>query len=98
MASSRLASLPNLTSATTNTAADVANLDQKTFWVVGTFVATAQIQISPDNVHFVNTGAALTAPGSLALPATTRFARLSVNPYTSGTVESLIEGQVTFPA
>lgn len=93
MAISQIASLPNITSATFNVGMDCSVQDTKSFWVLGTFVATAQVQISPDNLTYVNTGAPVTAPGVVTLPTTTRFARLNVTAYTSGTVQSLIEGQ-----
>jgi hypothetical protein len=67
-------------------AIDVANLDRKAVYCDGTFVGTAQIQISPDatGTRWFNEGAAFTAAGVLEITKPARRMRVNVTAWTSG--------------
>jgi hypothetical protein len=84
--------LADLAAVAANAGVQVGDLETSALWVVGTFVGTAQVQISPDNVNWVDEGAALTTPGRVSIPGDAQFVRVNVTAYTSGTVESVVTG------
>lgn len=92
---SRRAELDDLIATGFNAGVDCSTLDSKRMWIVGTFVGTVQVEISPDDVAYIAEGVALTAPGDVALPADTRFARANCTAFTSGVIESQVTGLVT---
>jgi len=84
--------LADLAAVAVNAGINVSDLETADMWVTGTFVATAQVQLSPDNVSWIDEGAALTAPGRVSIPKAAKFVRVSCTAYTSGTVESDVTG------
>ncbi len=86
--------LTDLTGTGQNAGVTISDLESSTMWVVGTFVATAQVQVSPDGTNWVNEGSALTAPGRVLLTSEEgKQARIDVTAFTSGTIESIITGK-----
>lgn len=71
----------------------ISDLDVSSFWVLGTFAGTGQIEVSPDNVNWIAEGATFTVPVKRALPADAVFARLNVTAFTSGAFESQVTGR-----
>ena len=69
----------------------VAEFSKMTVFLIGTFVATVQFQISPDGTTWMDIGAALTAPGFVELPVCEEV-RADVTAFTSGDPEGLITG------
>ncbi len=84
--------LADLTGTGQNAGIVVNDLETAAIWIVGTFVATAQVQISPDGTNWVDEGAALTAPGRVSIPADANQVRVDCTAYTSGTIESVVTG------
>lgn len=82
----------DLTATGQNAGVEVSDLETAHYWVVGTFVGTLQVQISPDGTNWVNEGSALTAPGYVAIPAAAKQVRGDCTAYTSGTIEGVITG------
>ena len=69
------------------------DLEEASYWVVGTFVGTGQIEVSPDDVDFIAEGATFTVPVKRTLPTDAKFARLNVTAFTSGAFESQLSGR-----
>jgi len=84
--------LADLTSQAANVGVQCGDLEVAAMWVVGTFVGTWQMQISPDNTNWIDEGSSDTVPGRVVIPADAQFARIDVTAFTSGTFESLITG------
>jgi hypothetical protein len=85
--------LADVGSQTNNVATDLSALNPASMWIVGTFAGTIQVQVSADGTTFVSQGSPVTAPAQVALPADTKFARINVTAYSSGTVKSLVVGR-----
>lgn len=71
-------------------AIDLSKYDRKTVYVDGTFVATVQIQISPDadpaSTRWFNEGAAITTTGAtLEITKPCKRMRANTTAFTSGT-------------
>jgi hypothetical protein len=75
-----------------NAGINVSDLETANYWVTGTFVGTLQVQVSPDNVNWVNQGSALTAPGTISIPASAQYVRGNCTAYTSGTISGVVTG------
>ena len=84
--------LADLTGTGQNAGVEVSDLESSAVWIVGTFVGTAQMQVSPDGTNWVDEGAALTTPGKVAVPDYVKQVRVDCTAYTSGTIESLVTG------
>jgi hypothetical protein len=72
---------------------DVSVIDFKTVYIFGTFVATLQVQISPDGTNWFNAGSPFTASGYMDLNSITKKIRISVTAYTSGTPSYTVMGR-----
>jgi hypothetical protein len=79
--------LPTLSGADPGAGAssDVSTLGEKTVQVVGTFVATLQLEGSDDNTNWGSLGLPITAPGFYVIPALCEHMRVNVTAYTSQT-------------
>ena len=75
-----------------NAGVHVGDLETADVWVVGTFVGTLQVQVSPDGTNWVNEGSALTAPGKISIPKAAKQVRGDCTAYTSGTIEMVVTG------
>jgi len=84
--------LADLAAVAQNAGVQVGDLETADVWIVGTFAGTLQVQVSPDNVNWVNEGAALTAPGKVSIPAAAQFVRGDCTSYTSGTISMVVTG------
>ena len=87
--------LADLTGTGQNAAVNVEDLESGSVWVHGTFVGTAQVQVSPRlaSPSWVNEGSALTVPGRIAIPAGTALVRIDCTAFTSGDIESTAAGR-----
>lgn len=83
-------------SASAGTPSDVSMYDRKAVFVDGTFVATVQIQISPDKsgVRWFNEGAAFTGAGVIEITKPCRRVRANVTAYTSGAPAATLTGVI----
>jgi hypothetical protein len=80
------------TSVAAGAAIDTSTFGHKTVYVKGAFTGTYQIQVSDDNVTFINYGTALTAAGVLEITAEAPFVRANCTAYTSGTPTASVVG------
>ncbi len=85
--------MANLTSVAANAGVNVSDLESAVVWVVGTFVGTVKLQVSPDNTNWVDSGSSVTAPAMIAIPDGAKYARLNCTAYTSGTISGVITGR-----
>jgi len=83
----------DLTGTGQNAGVEVSDMESGFYWVVGTFVGTVQVQVSPDGTNWVNEGSALTVPGKIAMPAGTKQMRADCTAFTSGTIEGVVTGR-----
>jgi hypothetical protein len=60
--------------------------------VVGTFVATIQLQGSVDGATWVSEGSPITAPGTLEISKRYAYIRANVTSYTSGAPVAVVAG------
>jgi len=93
MAKQRSTAMADIGAVAANAAVSVEDLESADVYVFGTFVATAQVQESPDGTNFVNVGSALTAAGKVAISKSAKSVRVDVTAYTSGTVKSAAAGR-----
>ncbi len=84
--------LADLVATGQNAGITISDLESADMYIFGTFVATVQVQVSPDGTNFVNEGSAVTAGARVALPDTAQQVRLDVTAFTSGTIESAVGG------
>ena len=82
----------DVSSQAVSAAINISDLEDSSYWVVGTFVGTCQIEVSPDNVSWIAEGATATVPFKRDLPNDARFCRLNVTAYTSGDMETVVTG------
>jgi len=85
--------LADITSQAANAGVEVSDFESATAWVLGTFVGTVQMQISPDGTNWVNSGSAVTAVATIAIPDTAKQVRFDCTAYTSGTIEGVVTGR-----
>lgn len=81
-----------LGSVTTNAGINVQDLETSQMWVTGTFVGTVKLQVSPDNVAWVDSGSPVTAPALIAIPEGVGYVRLNCTAYTSGSIVGIVTG------
>ena len=80
----------DVSSATASASLNVAEMETASWWVLGTFVGTVILEISPDDVTWIVSGSSATVPIAFTIPAHARFARIDVSSYTSGDFESTV--------
>jgi hypothetical protein len=71
----------------------VDRLDEIQVQFSGTFTATIQLQGSLDNVNWTDVGAAVSAPGLVAVSGPLQFLRANVTAFTSGVPVAIVDGQ-----
>jgi hypothetical protein len=85
-----------LVAATAGAPVPVTSWDRKCIYVDGTFVATMQVQISPDQdpatAVWYDEGAAISAKGMLEITKPCRLLRINTTAYTSGTPRANLSG------
>ncbi len=71
----------------------ITDLEEASYWVLGTFVATVFVQTSPDDTNWIDLGASFAIPTKTVLPTDARFVRINCTAFTSGDIESQVSGR-----
>lgn len=82
-----------LGSVTVTPAFDVRHLEELVVQISGTFVGTAQIEISQDGTNFAQFGANQTAPAVVQITVPCQQVRVRCSAFTSGSIVSTYGGR-----
>lgn len=78
-------------------AVEVSDYDTVGCFVGGTFVGTVQIEVSFDGTNWAAYGAALTAPGTVAITIPVKQVRANCTAYTSGLAVAYVGAKDIYP-
>lgn len=84
--------LVDLTGTGQNAGIRVDDLETADMWVTNTFVGTLQMQVSPDNVNWIDEGSPVTAPARINIPVAAKYVRGDCTAFTSGDISMDVTG------